>query len=224
MDVKIENSWKEALTSEWEKEYFVNLTEFVRDEYGSKKGLIFPKANQIFRAFDACPIDKVRVVILGQDPYPTRGHAHGLSFSVESNVRPLPKSLNNIYNEIQSDLALEMQPHGDLNRWASQGVLLLNAVLTVQEGLAASHQNKGWEQFTDAVISVLNEQRENIVYLLWGSKAIQKGSAIDRNKNLVLTAPHPSPLSAYRGFFGSKHFSKTNDYLSSKGFQPIDWS
>lgn len=224
MQVKIENSWNEALSNEWSKDYFKRLTDFVRQEYQTKRGSIFPKPNQIFRAFDACPVDNVRVVILGQDPYPTRGHAHGLSFSVEQNVQPLPKSLKNIYKEIQSDLNLQMQPHGDLNRWAEQGVLLLNAVLTVQEGMAGSHQGKGWEQFTDAVISTLNEKRQNVVYLLWGSKAIQKGSAIDRSNNLILTSPHPSPLSAYRGFFDCKHFSKTNDYLLSKGFEPIDWS
>lgn len=224
MEVKIESSWKNALQKEWTKDYFKQLTEFVRREYQTKSGCIFPKPNEIFRAFEACPIDDVRVVILGQDPYPTRGHAHGLCFSVESDVRPLPKSLNNIYKEIQTDLGIEMHENGNLNRWASQGVLLLNTVLTVEEGKAGSHQNRGWEQFTDAVISTLNAERKNVVYLLWGSKAIQKGKAINREDNLVLTAPHPSPLSAYRGFFGCKHFSQSNSYLTLQGFPPIDWS
>ena len=221
MEVKMESSWKEVLSTEFDQSYFSELVDFIKSEYSSKP--IFPQGNQIFRAFDAAPFEQVRVVILGQDPYPTRGHAHGLCFSVEPDVRPLPKSLKNIYTEIESDLGIQSPEHGDLNRWAEQGVLLLNSVLTVQEGAADSHKGKGWERFTDVVIQKLNEQKQNVVYILWGSKAIKKAESVDRNKNLVITSPHPSPLSAYRGFFGSKPFSQTNEYLVSKGLEPIEW-
>ncbi len=217
----MESSWKEVLSTEFDQSYFSELVDFIKSEYSSKP--IFPQGNQIFRAFDAAPFEQVRVVILGQDPYPTRGHAHGLCFSVEPDVRPLPKSLKNIYTEIESDLGIQSPEHGDLNRWAEQGVLLLNSVLTVQEGAADSHKGKGWERFTDVVIQKLNEQKQNVVYILWGSKAIKKAESVDRNKNLVITSPHPSPLSAYRGFFGSKPFSQTNEYLVSKGLEPIEW-
>lgn len=223
MDVNIEPSWKDRLSNEFEKDYFVQLVGFVKDEYVKYPGAIFPKGSQIFRAFDACPFDKVKVVILGQDPYPTPGHAHGLCFSVEPNVSPLPRSLNNIYKELESDLGIEPSKNGDLNHWALQGVLLLNSVLTVRSGQPDSHANKGWEQFTDAVIDQLNQSGEGIVYLLWGSKAINKAKMVDRNRNLILTAPHPSPLSAHRGFFGCKHFSKTNEYLRSKNKEFIRW-
>lgn len=223
MDVNIEPSWKDRLSNEFEKDYFVQLVGFIKDEYAKYPGAIFPKGSQIFRAFDACPFDKVKVVIIGQDPYPTPGHAHGLCFSVEPNVSPLPRSLNNIYKELQSDLGIEPSKNGDLNHWALQGVLLLNSVLTVRSGQPDSHANKGWEQFTDAVIDQLNQSAEGIVYLLWGSKAINKAKMVDRNRNLILTAPHPSPLSAHRGFFGCKHFSKTNEYLRSKNKEFIRW-
>ncbi|MDX2360906.1 MAG: uracil-DNA glycosylase [Crocinitomicaceae bacterium] len=223
MHVAIESSWKAQLKKEFDQPYFLKLVEFVKNQYVSYPDQIFPQGNQIFRAFDACPFEKVKVVILGQDPYPTKGHAHGLCFSVEPDVRPLPKSLNNIYKELNEDLGITPRTNGDLNHWAEQGVLLLNATLTVKEGTPESHAGKGWEMFTDAVIQQLNESKQGVVYLLWGSKAIRKAENVDRSKNVVLTAPHPSPLSAYRGFFGCKHFSKTNDYLTSIGKQTIDW-
>lgn len=223
MDVKIEQGWKEQLTGEFEKPYFEQLKAFVREEYQEYQGSVFPKAGQIFRAFDACPFDKVKVVILGQDPYPTRGHAHGLCFSVESNVRPLPKSLKNIYTEIESDLNIQCPEDGDLNRWAEQGVLMLNAVLTVREGQPGSHANKGWELFTDAVIRILAEKRSGLVYMLWGSYAQKKAHVVDTENNLIIRSPHPSPLSAYRGFLGSKPFSQANAYLESAGQTIINW-
>jgi uracil-DNA glycosylase len=223
MEVKIEESWKSLLQSEFDKPYFEELISFVKAEYTEQKGAIFPKENQIFRAFDECPVDQVKVVILGQDPYPTKGHAHGLCFSVEKEVKPFPKSLLNIFKEIESDLGQPFPENGSLEHWASQGVLLLNSVLTVREGSAASHSNRGWEQFTDAVITLLSSQKDEVVYLLWGSKAIDKAKNVDPNKNLILTSVHPSPLSAYRGFFGCKHFSKTNDYLKEKGKEEIQW-
>ena len=223
MDVKIEQGWKEQLTGEFEKPYFEQLTAFVREEYQEYQGSVFPKAGQIFRAFDACPFDKVKVVMLGQDPYPTRGHAHGLCFSVESNVRPLPKSLKNIYTEIESDLNIQCPEDGDLNRWAEQGVLMLNAVLTVREGQPGSHANKGWELFTDAVIRILAEKRSGLVYMLWGSYAQKKAHVVDTENNLIIRSPHPSPLSAYRGFFGSKPFSQANAYMESTGQTIINW-
>ena len=223
MEVKMEKSWKEVLQSEFTQPYFKNLVDFVKSEYEKNPNSIFPKGSQIFRAFDACPFDQVKVVILGQDPYPTRGHAHGLCFSCDASVQPLPRSLNNIFKELNDDLAISPASNGDLNRWAEQGVLLLNSVLTVEEGKADSHKGKGWELFTDAVINALNEKKTGLVYLLWGSKAIKKAENVDRSKNLILTAPHPSPLSAHRGFFGSKPFSQTNAYLQQNNMDPIKW-
>lgn len=223
MEIKLEESWKKALSNEFEKPYFNALTEFVKREYQEKPGAVFPKGSEIFRALDLCPLDKVKVVILGQDPYPTRGHAHGLCFSVEEHVRPFPKSLNNIFKEIQTDLGQPFPENGSLIRWAEQGVLLLNATLTVLEGRPESHAGKGWEQFTDAVIRELNQRREGVVYMLWGSKAQMKASIVDDSKNLILKTVHPSPLSAHRGFFGSKHFSQANAYLLSKGESAIVW-
>lgn len=223
MEVKIEPSWKEELSSEFEKDYFQTLIQFVKSEYAAHPNAIFPKGNEIFKAFDACPFDKVKVVILGQDPYPTRGHAHGLCFSVEPDVRPLPKSLNNIYKELESDMGITPRENGDLRHWAEQGVFMLNSVLSVREGEANSHAKKGWEQFTDAVIEKLAKKSEGIVYILWGSKAQEKGKVVDSSKNKIITSPHPSPLSSYRGFFGSKPFSQTNEYLKSVGREEIEW-
>lgn len=223
MEVEIHNSWKRELSEEFENDYFKSLIQFVKSEYETHPDSIFPKEDQIFRAFDACPFDEVKVVILGQDPYPTKGHAHGLCFSVEPTIRPLPKSLNNIYKELEADLGVVPRENGDLSHWAEQGVLLLNSVLTVREGEANSHKNQGWELFTDAVIEKLAEKREGIVYILWGNKAQEKGKVVDAAKNKILTSPHPSPLSSYRGFFGSKPFSKTNDYLSTMEKKKVQW-
>ena len=220
MDVKIEQSWKEWLQPEFEKENFKQLTAFVRDEY--RQGTVYPPGSLIFSAFNHCPFDKVKVVILGQDPYHEPGQAHGLCFSVNDGT-PFPPSLINIFQEIKSDLGKTMPSSGNLLRWADQGVLLLNATLTVRAHQAGSHQNKGWEAFTDAVIHDLAAERSHIVYMLWGSYAQRKGSFIDTNRNLVLQSAHPSPLSAYRGFFGCRHFSKANDYLIATGQSPIDW-
>ena len=220
MDVRIEESWKQRLAAEFEKDYFVKLTEFVRSEY--MRTTIYPPAKLIFNAFDHCPFDKVKVVIIGQDPYHGPGQAHGLCFSVNEGV-PNPPSLQNIFKEILSDLGKPLPPNGDLTRWANQGVLLLNATLTVQAHQAGSHQRKGWETFTDAAIRVLAEKREHIVFILWGAYAQKKGAFIDRSKHLVLTSAHPSPLSAYNGFFGNKHFSRANDYLVAHGNSAIDW-
>ena len=220
MDVKIEQSWKECLADEFRKDYFRQLTDFIRQEY--QKTTIYPRGNQIFNAFEHCPFDKVKVVLLGQDPYHEPGQAHGLCFSVQDGI-PFPPSLINIFKEIKSDLEKPIPKSGDLSRWADQGVLLLNATLTVKAHAAGSHQNKGWETFTDAVINRLNADRNHIVYLLWGSYAQRKGSFINASRNLVLKSAHPSPLSAYRGFFGNKHFSQTNDYLIASGQTPIEW-
>lgn len=220
MDVKIDQSWKKQLNEEFDKEYFVKLTEFVRDEYRTRQ--IFPPAKLIFNAFDHTPFDKVKVVILGQDPYHNDGQAHGLSFSVPDGVQP-PPSLVNMFKEINRDLGIPIARSGNLTRWANQGVLLLNATLTVQAHMAGSHQNKGWEKFTDAAIRKLAEQRENLVFLLWGAYAQKKAAFIDHNKHLVLQSPHPSPLSAHRGFIGNNHFSMTNKYLEAKGIDPIEW-
>ena len=220
MDVKIEPSWKEQLADEFGKVYFRQLTEFVREEY--RKTTVYPRGNHIFNAFAHCPFDKVKVVLLGQDPYHEPGQAHGLCFSVQGGI-PFPPSLINILKEIESDLGKPMSKCGDLTRWADQGVLLLNATLTVRAHAAGSHQNKGWEIFTDAVIDRLNSSRKHLVYLLWGSYAQRKGNFINATRNLVLKSAHPSPLSAYRGFFGNKHFSQTNDYLIASGQKPIDW-
>jgi len=219
MDVKIDESWKEQLTEEFNKEYFIRLTEFVRNEYKAKT--IFPPAKLIFNAFDHTPFDKVKVVILGQDPYHNVGQAHGLSFSVNDGVR-IPPSLVNIFKEIHDDLGVPVANSGNLTRWANQGVFLLNATLTVEAHKAGSHQNKGWETFTDAAIHKLSQNRENIVFLLWGSYAQKKEALIDSTKHLILKAPHPSPL-ARGGFFGNKHFSLANNYLISKGIEPINW-
>ncbi|MCD7978287.1 MAG: uracil-DNA glycosylase [Tannerellaceae bacterium] len=220
MDVKIEQSWKEQLAGEFEKDYFVQLTNFIREEYHTRT--IYPPGSKIFNAFTHCPFDKVKVVILGQDPYHEPRQANGLCFSVEPGI-PFPPSLLNIFKEIQEDLGKPMPSTGDLTRWADQGVLLLNATLTVRAHQAGSHQHKGWETFTDAVIHKLAESRNHIVYILWGSYAQKKGAFIDPNHNLILKSPHPSPLSAHRGFFGNKHFSKANDYLIASGQTPIEW-
>lgn len=220
MDVKIEQSWKERLAGEFEKDYFSQLISFVRQEYATTR--IYPPGSYIFNAFDHCPFDKVKVVILGQDPYHEPGQAHGLCFSVQDGV-PFPPSLVNIFKEIESDLGKPMPQTGNLTRWADQGVLLLNATLTVRAHQAGSHQNKGWETFTDAVIHRLAAEREHIVYILWGSYAQRKGAFVDPSRNLVLKSPHPSPLSVYRGFFGCKHFSQANAYLAATGQTPIEW-
>jgi len=222
MKVNLEDSWQEILKHEFHKPYFVELVSFVKHEYASNPGSIFPMGSQIFRAFDSCPFDQVKVVILGQDPYPTKGHAHGLCFSVEENVQPLPKSLKNIFIELHQDLGVTPQ-NGDLTNWAEQGVLLLNNVLTVKEGIPGSHANRGWEIFTDAVIHELNSRRKGIVYVLWGSHAQKKAEKVNQNDNYVIQSPHPSPLSAYRGFFNSKPFSRANSYLKQNGFDPINW-
>lgn len=220
MDVRIEDSWKARLQDEFDKPYFAALTQFVRNEYAT--GTVYPPGREMFAAFDACPFDDVRVVILGQDPYHEPGQAHGLCFSVNDGVQ-FPPSLVNIFKEIESDLGRPMPSSGNLMRWAKQGVLLLNATLTVRAHQAGSHQNKGWEAFTDAVIHRLATERNHIVFILWGSYAQRKGSFIDRNRHCVLQSPHPSPLSAYRGFFGNKHFSRANAYLIANGYKPIDW-
>lgn len=220
MNVKIESSWKRQLQTEFEKEYFVRLTDFVRQEY--KETTIFPAANLIFNAFDHTPFDKVKVIILGQDPYHNIGQAHGLSFSVNDGVQ-MPPSLLNIFKEIESDLGIPRPRSGNLTRWADQGVLLLNSILTVRAHTAGSHQNKGWERFTDQAIKKLAQEREHLVFILWGAYAQKKAAYIDNKKHLVLTTAHPSPLSVHRGFFGCKHFSQTNDYLKSKGIKPIEW-
>ena len=220
MDVKIEESWKQELSDEWSKDYFVRLTNFVRNEYATKQ--IFPPGRQIFAAFNATPFNEVKVVILGQDPYHDVGQANGLCFSVRDGVA-FPPSLLNIFKEINADTGAPIPDSGDLSRWAKQGVLLLNSTLTVEEHKAASHQGKGWEEFTDTVIERLSEQCEHLVFVLWGSFAIKKGAKINKQKHLVLTSPHPSPLSAYRGFFGNHHFSKANSYLTAHGKTPIQW-
>lgn len=220
MNVTIEESWKRVLGSEFEKEYFKTLRDFIHSEYRNKT--IYPPAKQIFNAFDSCPFDKVKVVILGQDPYHEPSQAHGLSFSVLPPCPP-PPSLVNIYKEIRSDVGTLVSANGDLTAWSRQGVLLLNATLTVEAHKAGSHQNKGWETFTDSAIKALAENREHLVFMLWGSYAQRKGAFIDRSRHLVLQAPHPSPLSAYRGFFGCKHFSSANAYLISQGLSPIVW-
>lgn len=220
MDVRIDSSWKAALQEEFNKDYFSQLTDFVRREYQTQT--IYPPARWIFNAFDQCPFDKVKVVILGQDPYHEPNQAHGLCFSVQSGVE-FPPSLQNIFKEIQSDLGIQPLADGNLNRWAKQGVLLLNATLSVRAHQAGSHQNKGWETFTDAVVHQLAENREHLVFILWGSYAQHKGEFIDTQKHLVLKSAHPSPLSAYRGFFGNHHFSQTNNYLTAHGLTPICW-
>lgn len=220
MEVKIAQDWKDILAPEFEKPYFEQLTRFVRDEYAAHR--IYPRGSNIFRAFDKCPFDKVKVVIIGQDPYHGPGQAHGLCFSVADGV-PFPPSLQNIFKEVHSDTGAEIPLTGNLDRWAEQGVLLLNAVLTVREHEAASHAGKGWEQFTDAVVRAVAERKEGVVYMLWGSYAQRKGAIADPLRNLILKAVHPSPLSAYRGFLGCRHFSQANNYLESIGKEPILW-
>ena len=220
MEIRIEESWKRELAEEWEKDYFVRLTQFVREEYATKQ--IFPPGRQIFAAFNSTPFHDVKVVILGQDPYHDVGQANGLFFSVNDGIQ-FPPSLRNIFKEIESDIGTPVPQSGDLSRWAKQGVLLLNATLTVEAHRAGSHQRHGWEQFTDSVIAHLAEHRDNLVFILWGRYAIGKGAFIDRNRHLVLTSVHPSPLSAHRGFFGNHHFSRTNQYLIEHGKTPIEW-
>lgn len=220
MDVRIEQTWKEELADVFEKPYFKTLTDFVRKEYSTTQ--VFPPAGKIFAAFDACPFDKVRVVILGQDPYHDYGQANGLCFSVADGV-PKPPSLVNILKEVSDDTGVPEQASGNLDRWARQGVLLLNSTLTVRAHQAASHRGQGWETFTDEVIQRLSRDRDGLVFLLWGSFAISKKSLIDSSRHLVLTSPHPSPLSAYRGFFGNRHFSQANAWLTAHGQQPVEW-
>ena len=221
-DIQLDESWLNLLKPQFEQEYMLELRQFLvtRKQH---RAVIYPPGPQIFNALNSTPFDTVRVVILGQDPYHGPGQAHGLCFSVLPGVR-IPPSLANIYREIQSDLGIAMPHHGYLQSWAEQGVLLLNAVLTVERGQAGSHQGKGWETFTDEIVRLLNAKREGLVFMLWGSYAMKKGGVIDRNRHLVLTAPHPSPLSAHRGFLGCKHFSAANDYLERQQQQPIDWS
>lgn len=220
MNVQIEESWKEKLADEFEKPYFKELTEFVRQEY--KNQVCYPPGKLIFNAFNLCPFDRVKVVIIGQDPYHGPGQAHGLCFSVNDGI-PFPPSLQNIFKEIQADLGKDIPASGNLTRWAEQGVLLLNATLTVRAHQAASHQGHGWEEFTDAVIRKLSQERDHLVFILWGAYAQKKGAVIDRERHLVLTSAHPSPLSAYHGFFGNKHFSLANAYLEQYGKTPINW-
>jgi uracil-DNA glycosylase len=219
-DVRIGGGWKEKLSAEFLQDYFARLSAFVRREYQS--ATVYPNPKQIFRAFDETPFDSVKVVILGQDPYHGAGQANGLCFAVNPGVRP-PPSLQNIFKELESDLGHAVSLDPDLGRWAKQGVLLLNATLTVRSASPGSHQGKGWEQFTDAAIKRLNDEREGIVFILWGNYAKQKGAHIDRTKHFVIESPHPSPFSAHNGFFGSKPFSKTNEYLKKRGKPMIEW-
>lgn len=220
MSIQIEASWKNLLHREFAKDYFRKLIDFVKSEY--KSDTIFPPGKDIFRAFDLTSVDDVKVVILGQDPYHTPGVANGLAFSVHSDNK-LPPSLRNIYKELQSDLGVDSPENGDLSKWAKQGVLLLNSTLTVRKSDAGSHQGKGWEDFTDEVIKALSEIKENLVFILWGAYAQKKGSVIDEKKHLVIKSAHPSPFSADRGFFGSKPFSRANEYLKNNGLGPINW-
>jgi uracil-DNA glycosylase len=217
------SSWYPILIDEFNSPYFLALQEKVTQAYLLSDPVVFPPQDQLFKAFEYCPWEDLRVVILGQDPYPTKGHAHGLCFSVATGVKPLPKSLHNIFKERTSDLQLPDLPNGNLEIWARQGVLLLNSVLTVFEGQTDSHKNWGWEQFTDAVIEKIASEKENIVFILWGAKAQAKASRIDSSKHLILNAVHPSPLAAHRGFFGSKPFSQTNAFLRMLGKQEIQW-
>lgn len=223
MEVRIHESWKSALQTEFEQEYFKQLADFIRMAYHQFQGNVYPKKGEIFRAFDACPLDQLKVVILGQDPYPTRGHAHGLCFSCDEKVKPLPKSLLNIFKELEDDLKTPAPIHGDLSHWAEQGVLLLNSILTVHDGRPLSHANRGWEKFTDAVIRTINDTQEGIIFVLWGGAAQQKAINVDENKHVIIRNVHPSPLSAYRGFFGSKPFSQINSILKEHKKEPINW-
>lgn len=219
-EIRIESGWRTALSSEFQKPYFQELRKFIKEEY--KVNTIFPRANLIFNAFDLCPWEKTKLVILGQDPYHGDGQAHGLAFSVLDGV-PIPPSLLNIYKELKTDLNIQIPKSGNLTRWAEQGVLLLNATLTVRKNQAGSHQNFGWETFTNAAIQRLAEEKKDLVFLLWGSFAAKKEELIPKDKHLILKSPHPSPLSAHRGFFGCRHFSKANTYLMQKGISPIEW-
>ncbi|MBT5932424.1 MAG: uracil-DNA glycosylase [Flavobacteriales bacterium] len=223
MSLQIEASWKNILNNELEQKYFLELSKKVDQFYREDKVQIFPKKKEVFRAFDVCPFEKVKVVILGQDPYPTKGYANGLSFSVNDDIYPFPKSLNNIFKEIHNDIGISFPENGDLTRWAEQGVLLLNTVLTVEEGSPDSHKGIGWEKFTNGVIELLSDQKQELVFMLWGAKATAKTSLINEDKHMVLSSVHPSPLSAYRGFFGCKHFSKANDYLNENNLSVINW-
>ena len=218
--VQIEASWLEKLQSEFDKPYFEQLIQFVKTEYAN--GTCYPPGKLIFNAFNLCPLDCVKVVLIGQDPYHEPGQAHGLCFSVNDGI-PFPPSLRNIFAEIQTDLGTPIPPSGNLTRWAQQGVLLLNATLTVRAHAAASHQKRGWEEFTDAVIRLVNAEREHVVFILWGSYAQSKASLIDSTKHCILRSAHPSPLSAHRGFFGNHHFSICNQYLRQNGIEPINW-
>ncbi|GAB4283555.1 MAG: uracil-DNA glycosylase [Candidatus Dojkabacteria bacterium] len=220
MNIQIEESWKEILADEFKKEYFIELVSFVKNEYKTHE--IFPHGSYIFRAFNLCPVHKTKVIILGQDPYHTPGVANGLAFSASPGQK-IPPSLRNIYKELNNDLGKPIPKSPDLTRWAKQGVLLLNATLTVRAHSAGSHQNRGWEKFTDSVIHKIADYRNNLVFILWGAYAKKKASFIDRSKHLVIESAHPSPFSAAHGFFGSKPFSRTNEYLISKGLEAIEW-
>lgn len=220
MNVNIAEDWKRILSDEFEKPYFIELTEFVREEYSSKQ--IFPRGSNIFRAFDKCPLDSLKVVIIGQDPYHGDGQANGLCFSVNDGVT-IPPSLRNIFAEINTDTGASIPTTGNLDRWAEQGVLLLNAVLTVRAHEAASHSGKGWEEFTDAVVKAITDKKDGVVYMLWGNYAQRKGAIVDPSRNLVLKCPHPSPFSATSGFFGCRHFSQANEYLTTQGKGHIAW-
>ena len=220
MDVKIAADWKELLQPEFDKPYFEELIRFVKEEYATRR--IYPRGSNIFRAFDKCPFEKLKVVIIGQDPYHNPGQANGLCFSVNAGVQ-FPPSLQNIFREIEQDTGTPIPPTGELDRWAEQGVLLLNSVLTVRKYQAASHAGRGWEEFTDAVVRTIDTHKEGIVYMLWGSYAQRKGAIADASRNCILKTVHPSPLSVYRGFFGCRHFSQANDYLVSQGKEPIVW-
>ncbi len=221
-DLLTEPSWQDALSSEWDKPYMLDLQQFLEQESGRGVNILPTKENR-FKALNLTPIKNIKVVILGQDPYPTAGHAHGLCFSVEQGTNPLPKSLQNIYKELYSDLAIDNSHTGDLSSWAEQGVLLLNAVLSVEEGAANSHKGRGWEKFTDKIISEVNKKCDGVVFVLWGAYAQKKSKIIDKNRHYIINDPHPSPLSAYRGFFGSKPFSRINRYLQDQKREPIDW-
>ena len=223
IQLRIPLSWSNGLNEEFHKDYFIHLNETVTKFYAAETKCIFPPEELIFRAFDLCSFEKLKVVILGQDPYPTLGNANGLSFSVADSVKVLPKSLKNIFLEVQEDLKIEFPKNGNLERWANQGVLLLNSILTVEEGKPNSHKDIGWEKFTDALIHKISTEKSQLVFLLWGRNAIAKKEIIDCKKHLVLTAPHPSPLSAYRGFLGCKHFSQTNQYFHNLGITEINW-
>ena len=217
----LENSWKEKLLEEFNKDYMRSLSEFLRSEKLKNK-IIFPPGNKIFNAFNLTKFEDVKVVILGQDPYHGYNQAHGLSFSVEEGIRP-PPSLKNIFKELESDIGIKQPEHGNLDRWCSEGVLLLNSILTVEKSKPASHSNMGWEQFTDKILSILNDLKRNVVFILWGKKAQEKGHFLDKNRHLILKSAHPSPYSANNGFLGSKPFSRTNHYLNSNNIKEIDW-